>query len=83
MGDFNFGEIDWINNLGGSGQGQDFLDVVGDSFLTQKVLAPTRGANILDLVLSSDPDIVENLVVGCPVANSDHNLLEFDILWGV
>jgi len=63
-------------------QGQDFLNLVGDNFLTQKVFAPTRGNNILDLVLCSDPDIVENLVVGCSIANSDHNLLEFDIVWG-
>jgi len=63
IGNFNFWEIYWINNLGGSGQGQVFLDVVGDRFLRQKVLAPTRGDNILNLILCSDPDIVKNLVV--------------------
>jgi len=68
--------------LGGSGQGQDILDVVGDSFLTQKVLAPTRGDNILDLVICSDSGIVENLVVGYLVANINFNLLEFDIVLG-
>jgi len=36
MGDFNVGEIDWINNLGGSGQGQDFLDVAGIVFYRRK-----------------------------------------------
>lgn len=82
MGDFNLGEIDWVYNLGGSGEGQEFLDTVGDCFLTQKVLTPTRGGRILDLVLCSEPDLVENLEVGCPVANSDHKVLEFLLSWG-
>jgi len=60
MRDFNFGEIDWIINLGGSWQGQDFLDVVGDCFVTQKVLALTRGDKIMDLVSGIGPPNVLN-----------------------
>jgi len=82
MGDFNFGEIDWVNNLGGSRGGQEFIDLVGDCFLTQKVMMPTRGSSILDLVLCTEPDMVDNIEVGCPVANSDHNIIEFHLDWG-
>ena len=33
------------------GEDQQFLLLIQDSFLTQHVLEPTRGENVLDLVL--------------------------------
>src|SRR2546425_1757221 len=38
----------------------------------------TRG-NILDLVLSSDLNMVNDLEVQCPIANSDHHVLRWNI----
>ena len=35
------------------GEDQHFLLLIQESFLTQHVLEPTRGENVLDLVLSS------------------------------
>ena len=40
---------------------------------------PTRGRNILDLVLSSDPILVNNLEVSAPLGSSDHNEVSFEI----
>jgi len=34
----------------------------------------------LDLVLSTEKDMVDDIAIGCPVGNSDHNLFEFTIL---
>ena len=52
VGDFNFRDIDW-KNITGDGDSQEFLEMVQDNFLYQNVLVPTRGENILDLVLSN------------------------------
>ena len=53
------------------------LDNVHDNFLIQLVNSPTREENILDLVLVSSPDIVDNLIVA--EAFSDHNAITFSI----
>lgn len=86
MGDFNYREINWAENLGNSKGGQELLNLAGDCFLSQLVRKPTRGKYILDLVFCSDPEMVEDLEVSCPVANSDHNLMVFKVVrgkWGI
>ena len=50
MGDFNHGHIQW-NSLESTGiEDQQFIFLIQDSFLTQHVLEPTRGENVLDIV---------------------------------
>jgi ribonucleases P/MRP protein subunit RPP40 len=79
MGDFNYGDINW-ETMDTTAEGGDFIDFVQDCFLTQHVNCTTRGSNrILDLVLSTEPGMVEDIEVGCPVANSDHCLISFKI----
>ena len=39
----------------------DEAERVHESFLTQQVLEPTRGENVLDIVLSSQNELVDNL----------------------
>ena len=56
---------------------QQFLFLIQDSFLTQHVLEPTRGENVLDIVLSSQKEFVDNVKILEPLGNSDHN--HFDI----
>ena len=54
MGDFNHVHIHW-NYLESTGiEDQQFLFLIQDSFITQHVLQPTRGENVLDIVLSSE-----------------------------
>ena len=50
-----------------------------DNFLTQHVLEPTRAARILDIVLSSQKEFVDNVVIQEPLGSSDHNQLNFNI----
>ena len=79
MGDFNHGHIQW-NSLESTGiEDQQFLCLIQDSFLTQHVLEPTRGENVLDIVLSSQKDLVDNVKIFEPLGNSDHNQIYFDI----
>ena len=49
MGDFNHPDIRW-NSLDSSNESAKFLLLVQNCFLTQHVLEPTRGDNVLDLI---------------------------------
>ena len=53
--------------------------LVQDNFLTQHVLEPTRATRILDIVLSSQKEFVDNVVIQEPLGSSDHNQLHFNI----
>ena len=79
MGDFNQKDINWNLLQSDSRKGKDFLEVMNELFLTQHVHQGTRGENLLDLVFSSQPELVENLEVCSSVSNSDHNSLVFKI----
>ena len=43
------------------------------------MLEPTRGENVLDIVLSSQKVLVDNVKIHEPLRNSDHNQIHFDI----
>ena len=59
LGDFNLLEIDWSNNS------------VQDNFLSEP--KPIRESNILDLVLTTLPDLIDHLPVVEPFA--DHKFV--------
>ena len=42
------------------------------------MLEPTRGDNVLDIVLSSQKVLVDNVTILEPLGNSDHNQIHFD-----
>jgi hypothetical protein len=78
VGDFNLPGIDWHSGTATSNFMQnDFLDAFNKYGLYQKVLQPTRGRNILDLVFGNEPHLVKNLQVVPPLSGSDHNTVEF------
>ena len=54
MRDFNHGHIQWKSLESTGGEDQQFLFLIQDSFLTQHMLEPTRGNNVLYIVLSSE-----------------------------
>ncbi|KAK6045235.1 hypothetical protein COOONC_17261, partial [Cooperia oncophora] len=56
-----------------------FLDVCSAHGLSQHVSTYTHGSRILDLVLSSDDNLVNNLQVGPPIGNSDHSAICFSL----
>ena len=58
MGDFN---IQWKSLESTGGEDQQFLFLIHDSFLTQQMLEPTRGENVLDIVLSSQKELVNSM----------------------
>ena len=79
MGDFNHGNIKWDTLQSTGVEDQKLLCLVQDNFLTQHVLEPTRATRVLDIVLSSQKELVDNVVKQEPLGSSDHNQLHFNI----
>ena len=73
MGDFNNGNIKWDTLQSTGVEDQMFVCLVQDNFLTQHVLQPTRATRVLDIVLSSQKELVDNVEI------KDHNQMHFNI----
>ena len=64
MGDFNFPKINWDRwSSKGDKQGESFIELLRDNYLYQHVTNSTRQrigneANILDLILSNEEEMV-------------------------
>jgi ribonucleases P/MRP protein subunit RPP40 len=80
IGDFNYPDIDWCGGQGLSRESQLFVDCLEDGFLTQHVTEKTRGNACLDLVITKEPDVIDNMRVLGRLASSDHNMLLFDFI---
>ena len=86
MGDFNFSEINWKNGSvkgGAESPPQKFYDVVQDLFLVQHVVKPTRRRgdqkpSLLDLVISRDEQMVNEITHLASLGNSDHDGLYWE-----
>ena len=78
MGDFNHGNIKWDSQQSTGVEDQKCVCLVQDNFLTQHVLQPIRAARVLDIVLSSQKEFVDNVVIHEPLGSSDHNQLHFN-----
>ena len=79
MEDFNHGHIQWKSLESTGDEDQHFLFLIQESFLTQHVLEQNRGENVVDIVLSSQKELVDNVKINEPLGNSDHNQIHFDI----
>ena len=79
LGDFNQGHIRWKSLDSTGGEDQQFLFLIQESFLTQHVLEPTRGENVLYIVLSSRKELVDSDKIHEPLGNSDPNQIHFGI----
>ena len=76
IGDFNHGTIDWDIPRAEHVE----LQAVQDCYLTQRVREPTRGGNILDLILSTEDHMIEDTTILPPLSNSDHNVISFSLI---
>ena len=79
MGDFNHGNINWDTLQSTGVEDQKLLCLVQDNFLTQHVLEPTRATRVLDIVLSPQKELIDNVKIKEPLGSSDHNQLHFNI----
>lgn len=78
MGDFNIPVPKWGEPVN-LHTGHDLYTNLQESSLTQLVHSPTRNNNILDLVLTTNEDLVENLIVNDEFSNSDHRAITFNL----
>ncbi|CAJ0968323.1 unnamed protein product [Ranitomeya imitator] len=79
MGDFNYPDINWETETCETHKGSRFLLITKKNYLSQLVQNPTRGAALLDLILSNRPDRITNLQVVGHLGNSDHNIVQFHL----
>lgn len=75
FGDFNYPKIDWDNTTASDAKQQLFLEYVIGNGLEQLVNFSTRNNNILDLVISNEPGIVQCLSLGPEIDGCDHNTI--------
>ena len=89
VGDFNMKEIDWTNETTPASENHIsslFLETVRDSFLFQQVSKPTRmreheNDSLLDLILTNEENMVEDLQYLPPSRKSDHLVLDFNLIY--
>ena len=79
VSDFNLPDIDWSTNsfFRDTDLNCRLMNILLDHFMSQQVLEPPRGKNILDLVITTNEGLIRNLQVGEPV--SDHNSIAFKV----
>ena len=78
MGDFNYGHIDWNMGSCESGATEEcrlFSECLQEGFITQHVTSRTTERSILDLVLTNEPELINEVENLGKFATSDHSLL--------
>ena len=85
-GDFNLKEIDWTNEHVPPEKDHllSFISNLQECFLYQHIIQPTRfrqneEPNILDLILSSEEGMIQDLRYLPPLGESDHVTLRFNV----
>ena len=84
VGDFNLPNIDWELESAVNNYDCAFVELLEDLGLQQLVNVPTRYRegqipSLLDLLITSDENIVPNISYASPFGKSDHITVEFDI----
>ena len=77
MGDFNLPNIDWTLGRPTPAPGSKLQQLVADNNLTLHVHEPTRLNNVLDLVMTTEEEIVSNVKIGDKIG--DHQTVYFSI----
>lgn len=82
LGDFNFPTIKWTTTTLQSlyGSAREFHQFCVRNSLDQLVVFPTHNLNILDLVLTNNANIVQDLKVLIPFSTSDHRTVSFTLV---
>ena len=87
VGDGNFRMIDWTDmtcSLSDTSRSFKFIETIKDAFFTQHIQQPTRGRgtdtpSTLDLIITKNDDIIEDIAVEAPLGKSDHALISAKI----
>lgn len=73
LGDFNFPIFKWQDTSSSQlhASAREFYQFCESNMLTQLVNLPTHSFNILDLVLTNNTDLVQNIAILAPFSTSD------------
>ena len=90
VGDFNFPEIDWVNNIypvNIENKATSFYLSTQSALLTQKVTEfthqrPGQNPTLIDLVLTNNDYAVNDINHMAPIGKSHHHVLKFDYICG-
>src|SRR5579872_7424004 len=78
VGDLNCSNIDWSNYTVTRDESQVlFYKTISDLGFSQFIDGPTRGENILDILLCNDPQLISNVQINEPFSTSDHSSINF------
>jgi len=77
MGDFNC-PTDWEDRRGDD-ESRRLIKFADETYLTQWVNDPTRGDNTLDLVFTTEDNLVQDLIIDPSLGTSDHNMIRFKL----
>ena len=85
VGDFNYKGINWTTwsaNVSEKDPANKFLEAVRDSYLIQHIETATRirgdqEPSLLDLVLTNEEGMIEDLELLSPLGKSDHAVIDF------
>ena len=80
-GDFNVPDMDWVTTSPRvtTPVTDALCQFVHDNFLSQLVSGPTRGDNVLDLLLTTHPDIASSVQVIDSLPGCDHVAVCFSL----
>ena len=85
LGDFNYPSIDWDvwNTISDNSPDFNLIQCLRDNALFQHVMCPTRGrmgnrSNILDLVITNEIGMVDEIRYESPLGKSDHSVINVD-----
>ena len=87
LGDFNYKEIEWGNwttHKSEDSREYKFIQTVRDTYYHQHVMLPTRSRvdhtpSTLDLVFTSERNMIDDIDYQSPIGKSDHNVLIFKL----
>ena len=84
VGDFNLPQIEWDTNEATEAFSKQFIECLEDNSMEQLVRENTRfriGQNpsLLDLLIVSDPNVIEDIAYSHPFGKSDHCVLSFEV----
>ena len=87
VGDINLPSIDWNSNYSSNNYEMRFLDVLDEGGLEQLITEPTRyrisqNPSLLDLLITSNPSSVTDIIIADPFGKSDHCRIEFSLKKG-
>jgi len=81
VGDLNLPNVDWTAYTGPNHEVcQQFLNCVSESSYSQLVDFSTRGNNILDIMLTTDPSLFTSVKPDVPISSSDHCSIVLDMV---